>query len=377
MLLLTMLMINNIKGIVNAWLPGSEGEGVADVLLGDKDFVGTNPITWTWYPQDITSKYTDTSKVLYPVGYGLKKAEKTGNFTTIDDPNVVDLGKTNGKLEAEDFVDAHSSIQLENNGTTVGYLQDGRYMTYKIKVPEKAAYKLTVQVARQYESTIDGAFELYLDDELVLEKKNTSVVSTGSWTTFTAQEMKALVSLKAGVHELKLVARDEDFNFDYYTFEKAGDYVGPVVPEEVTNVGTGAMLQEGAVEVSMSSSENSQSMSWYKGEFEISNKNATKDALDLRVADDSTQTTIIVNDQKTYQSVLGMGTSIEEATIHNLLKMSDENRQAFLRRLLDPVNGMGMSLMRVTIGTSDFTAQDFYTYYDGTGKELDGKTRLE
>lgn len=80
------------------------------------------------------------------------------------------------------------------------------------------------------------------------------------------------------------------------------------------------MLQEGAVEVSMSSSENSQSMSWYKGEFEISNKNAIKDALDLRVADDSKQTTIIVNDQKTYQSVLGMGTSIEEATIHNLLK---------------------------------------------------------
>ena len=185
--------------------------------------------------------------------------------------------------------------------------------------------------------------------------------------------MNALVSLKAGVHELKLVARDKDFNFDYYTFEKAGDYVGPVVPEEVTNVGTGAMLQEGAVEVSMSSSENSQSMSWYKGEFEISNKNAIKDALDLRVADDSKQTTIIVNDQKTYQSVLGMGTSIEEATIHNLLKMTDENRQAFLRRLLDPVNGMGMSLIRVTIGTSDFTAQDFYTYYDGTGKELDGK----
>ena len=100
------------------------------------------------------------------------------------------------------------------------------------------------------------------------------------------------------------------------------------------------MLQEGAVEVSMSSSENSQDMAWYKGEFEISNKNATKDPLDLRVADDSSQTTIVVNDQKTYQSVLGMGTSIEESTIYNLLKMTDENRQAFLRRLLDPVNGM-------------------------------------
>ena len=106
--------------------------------------------------------------------------------------------------------------------------------------------------------------------------------------------MNALVSLKAGVHELKLVARDKDFNFDYYTFEKAGDYVGPVVPEEVTNVGTGAMLQEGAVEVSMSSSENSQSMSWYKGEFEISNKNAIKDALDLRVADDSSKQQLLL-----------------------------------------------------------------------------------
>ncbi len=102
-------------------------------------------------------------------------------------------------------------------------------MAYKIKVPEKAAYKLTVQAARQYESTIEGAFELYLDDQLVQEES--SIVSTGSWTTFTAQEMNALVSLKAGVHELKLVARDKDFlNFDYYTFEKAGDYVGPVVP---------------------------------------------------------------------------------------------------------------------------------------------------
>ena len=276
---------------------------------------------------------------------------------------MIDLAKTNGKLEAEAFVDAHSEIKLENNGTTVGYLQDGRHMTYKINVPEQAAYKLTVQAAREYAATIDGAFELYLDDELVLEKKNTPIVSTGSWTKFTAQEMTALVSLKAGIHELKLVARDKDFNIDYYIFEKAGDYVGPIIPDEVTNEGTGAMLQEGAVEVSMSSSENSQDMAWYKGEFEISNKNATKDPLDLRVADDSSQTTI----------VLGMGTSIEESTIYNLLKMTDENRQAFLRRLLDPVNGMGMSLMRVTVGTSDFTAQDFYTYYDGTGKELDGK----
>ena len=46
-------------------------------------------------------------------------------------------------------------LKLENNGTTVGYLQDGRHMTYKINVPEQAAYKLTVQAAREYAATID------------------------------------------------------------------------------------------------------------------------------------------------------------------------------------------------------------------------------
>ena len=38
----------------------------------------------------------------------------------------------------------------------------------------KAAYKLTVQAAREYAATIDGAFELYLDDELVLKEKYTN-----------------------------------------------------------------------------------------------------------------------------------------------------------------------------------------------------------
>jgi beta-glucosidase len=32
--------------IVAAWLPGSEGQGVADVLFGDYDFTGTLPVSW-------------------------------------------------------------------------------------------------------------------------------------------------------------------------------------------------------------------------------------------------------------------------------------------------------------------------------------------
>ncbi|MFK7824835.1 MAG: carbohydrate-binding protein [Oligoflexales bacterium] len=46
--------------------------------------------------------------------------------------------------------------------------------------------------------------------------------------------------------------------------------------------------------------------------------------------------------------------------------MSTEKREEVLRRLLDPKleNGIGFNLMRITLGTSDFTAREFYTYND-------------
>lgn len=39
--------VNNWDGVVAAWLPGSEGEGVADVLFGDYPFVGKLPVEWS------------------------------------------------------------------------------------------------------------------------------------------------------------------------------------------------------------------------------------------------------------------------------------------------------------------------------------------
>jgi beta-glucosidase len=44
--LLTNAELAASDAFVAAWLPGSEGAGVADVLLGDYDFVGTLPFTW-------------------------------------------------------------------------------------------------------------------------------------------------------------------------------------------------------------------------------------------------------------------------------------------------------------------------------------------
>jgi beta-glucosidase len=54
----------NWDAFVAAWLPGSEGGGIADVLFGDHDFTGRTPYTW---------RKTINGEILYPFGYGLSK----------------------------------------------------------------------------------------------------------------------------------------------------------------------------------------------------------------------------------------------------------------------------------------------------------------
>jgi len=65
---------------VAAWLPGSEGEGVADVLFGDHPFVGKLPYTWPrsndQLPINInnSANLTGCAAPLFPLGYGLGAA---------------------------------------------------------------------------------------------------------------------------------------------------------------------------------------------------------------------------------------------------------------------------------------------------------------
>jgi beta-glucosidase len=62
---------------VAAWLPGSEGQGVADVLFGDVPFTGKSPYTWPRsYDQLPINENNDSGKTgcdapLFPYGYGL------------------------------------------------------------------------------------------------------------------------------------------------------------------------------------------------------------------------------------------------------------------------------------------------------------------
>jgi len=86
---------------------------------------------------------------------------------------------------------------------------------------------------------------------------------------------------------------------------------------------------------------------------------------DLPVVAASGTATINVDTATKFQTVLGVGSSLEESTIFNLSRMSAAGRDRALRALVDPVNGAGFNVIRITFGTSDFTSHAFYTYDDG------------
>jgi beta-glucosidase len=66
--------IKQSDAFIAAWLPGSEGAGVADFLFAAKGFtpVGKLPTSWPDQYEDLPLAQ-DADKALYPFGFGLNK----------------------------------------------------------------------------------------------------------------------------------------------------------------------------------------------------------------------------------------------------------------------------------------------------------------
>ncbi len=65
--------LSRIDGLVASWLPGSEGGGVADVLLGKARFTGKLPVTW---PRSVAQEPINVGdrnyRPAFPYGWGLR-----------------------------------------------------------------------------------------------------------------------------------------------------------------------------------------------------------------------------------------------------------------------------------------------------------------
>jgi len=109
--------LNASDAFVAAWLPGSEGKAIADVLLTDAkgniqhDFKGKLSFSWPKTPTQIVNRFDENYDPLLPYGFGLKYGDKNilsdnlseilsessqDKTTKYDDANIVNIfrGKT-------------------------------------------------------------------------------------------------------------------------------------------------------------------------------------------------------------------------------------------------------------------------------------------
>jgi beta-glucosidase len=64
------LALTDSNAFVAAWLPGTEGQGVADTLFGDAKFTGTLPRTWPRSNEHIAAG-DKSEEPLFPLGFGM------------------------------------------------------------------------------------------------------------------------------------------------------------------------------------------------------------------------------------------------------------------------------------------------------------------
>lgn len=91
-------------------------------------------------------------------------------------------------------------------------------------------------------------------------------------------------------------------------------------------------------------------------------------AINFNTKPNMAPTTVTINPDQSFQTMDGFGAAVTGSTCYNLLKMSQADRTQFLREAFDPQTGMGYSYIRISIGCSDFSLEEF-SWCDSPGIE--------
>lgn len=103
---------------------------------------------------------------------------------------------------------------------------------------------------------------------------------------------------------------------------------------------------------------------WWISSSDMSKRLAAQEPLRFAPGESDAKTVIRIDTNRTYQSILGLGSSLEHSTCYNISRLPREQRVKVVESLVDPERGIGMSLMRICIGTPDFTVSAWYSYDD-------------
>jgi glucosylceramidase len=82
-----------------------------------------------------------------------------------------------------------------------------------------------------------------------------------------------------------------------------------------------------------------------------------------------TQPCVFVDASHSFQTMLGIGGAITDASAETLAKLSKEKQAELIRAYYDPVNGIGYTIARTNIHSCDFSSES-YTYVADNDKSL-------
>jgi beta-glucosidase len=217
------------KAFVAAWLPGTEGQGVAQVLFGDYNFSGKLPHTWPQTVSQIPISSGDGKTPLFALGAGLTYSGSatptpsgptpTPGPTATPTPTPTPANKVlPGKIEAENY-NAMSGVQTETTsdtggGLNVGWIELNDWMDYNVNVQTAGAYRIDYRVASP---NATGKVDFRVNSTTLA---TTTIPNTGGWQAWTT--VSANVTLSAGAQTIRLFASGGGWNINWFQGTSGG-----------------------------------------------------------------------------------------------------------------------------------------------------------
>ena len=204
----------NWNALVASWLPGTEGQGVADILFGIAQPTGTLPMTWMQSASQQPINDGDGKPALFPYGFGLTYGPPAAR-----DPYQV--------VQAESYT-SQSGTQTEptadtGGGLNVGFIAPGDWLGYgTVDFGSTSPVSVTTRIASG--ATATGTIQYRLDSISGPVVASVSVGNTGGWQSWTSR-VTNLSGGATGVHPLfvTFTGSGGDFvNINWFQFARSG-----------------------------------------------------------------------------------------------------------------------------------------------------------
>ncbi len=245
--------INNWDAFVEAWLPGTEGDAVPEVLYGDYDFRGKLPCTWPASYAQLPINVDDMGdKVpLFPYGYGLTMSSSTPtatatptqpsttptptsaltflseNTTPVGDWSLYSVSNTEVSANA---VDVGAEANIVKTGTSEDDIKLIHTEPYSL---ESGKYELKLFVTSSIDRDIrvalekdDETMEAVMDEEVALKSGENSITIPFD----NKADISANLSLRLGYFAANGGIAPHTVTVGGAEFVRTGDYVNPSAP---------------------------------------------------------------------------------------------------------------------------------------------------